>query len=563
MTAVRAYIVFDNLVRKSGKMSSVRVKALYDFDGEPNTAEMTIRAGEIITVTRTDVGEGWWEGINTQGKTGLFPEAYVETVASGPPQLPPPMLPEANNAFSTESSDPHTNMQDDNWDDDWDEDVYQDIPGNSQANQEQLYANEPNHNNQYFPTHGPDGDSVSDLSMGPDSKGTITKKSLNRFSTFVKSGGESYILGSLRINVSEQNKLRISKIDEITFIWPALNQHYSVLVTSPKKETKLGGLKSFIAYTLTPSFNNIAVSRRYKHFDWLHERLTEKFSLIAVPPLPDKQISGRYEEQFIEHRRAQLQEFVDYVCRHPVLSTCEVWTHFLTCTDEKLWKMGKRQAEKDQLVGANFCLCIEAPEKNLLQSWVDDKMDSSSNFMHVLDIAVKNLLATAVDQTKKHQTAYKREYSKIGESFYSLGTAIESIEKATPSDLATGVKRIGTAYFEIGKIFEEQPKIDWLPLGDKLHLYKGIIGSFPDIFSIHKGALQKRKESEKIMNPAQLGDVRKRTDTLTYAICAELEHFKAERDNDLKKAMKRYLLDQVNFYKNIVQKLEDTLEFFD
>lgn len=40
-------------------------------------------------------------------------------------------------------------------------------------------------------------------------------------------------------------------------------------------------------------FNNIQVSRRYKHFDWLHERLVEKFSLIPIPPLPDKQIAGK------------------------------------------------------------------------------------------------------------------------------------------------------------------------------------------------------------------------------------------------------------------------------
>jgi len=39
-------------------------------------------------------------------------------------------------------------------------------------------------------------------------------------------------------------------------------------------------------------FNNIQVSRRYKHFDWLHERLDEKFAFIPIPPLPDKQIQG-------------------------------------------------------------------------------------------------------------------------------------------------------------------------------------------------------------------------------------------------------------------------------
>lgn len=55
----------------------------------------------------------------------------------------------------------------------------------------------------------------------------------------------------------------------------------------------------------------------------------------------EMQFSGRYEENFIEHRRAQLQEFINYMCRHPVLSSCEVWIHFLTCTDEKQWKQGR------------------------------------------------------------------------------------------------------------------------------------------------------------------------------------------------------------------------------
>lgn len=54
----------------------------------------------------------------------------------------------------------------------------------------------------------------------------------------------------------------------------------------------MGGLKSFIAYQLTPSFSGVEVSRRYKHFDWLHDRLCEKFNLIAIPPLPDKQVRG-------------------------------------------------------------------------------------------------------------------------------------------------------------------------------------------------------------------------------------------------------------------------------
>jgi hypothetical protein len=46
------------------------------------------------------------------------------------------------------------------------------------------------------------------------------------------------------------------------------------------------------------------VSRRYKHFDWLHERLVAKFSFIPIPPLPDKQIQG---ERNTSHQKYFLQ----------------------------------------------------------------------------------------------------------------------------------------------------------------------------------------------------------------------------------------------------------------
>ena len=35
--------------------------------------------GDIVTVTRRDVGDGWWEG-ELDGVYGLFPEKYVKLV---------------------------------------------------------------------------------------------------------------------------------------------------------------------------------------------------------------------------------------------------------------------------------------------------------------------------------------------------------------------------------------------------------------------------------------------------------------------------------------------------
>lgn len=98
---------------------------------------------------------------------------------------------------------------------------------------------------------------------------------------------------------------------------------------------------------------------RYKHFDWLYARLVERFPVISVPHLPEKQATGRFEEDFISKRRKGLIWWMNHMISHPVLARCDVFQHFLTCgADEKAWKQGKRKAERDELVGANFFLTI-------------------------------------------------------------------------------------------------------------------------------------------------------------------------------------------------------------
>lgn len=53
-----------------------RVRVLFEYSG--NAAdELTIRSGDIITVTK-EVSPDWWIGENTLGQSGLFPSAYTE-----------------------------------------------------------------------------------------------------------------------------------------------------------------------------------------------------------------------------------------------------------------------------------------------------------------------------------------------------------------------------------------------------------------------------------------------------------------------------------------------------
>uniref|UniRef100_A0A1Q3F4K7 Sorting nexin n=1 Tax=Culex tarsalis TaxID=7177 RepID=A0A1Q3F4K7_CULTA len=570
-----------------------RVKVLYDFQGEPNSAELTIAVDDILTVTNTEVGEGWWEGTNARGQRGLFPAAYVEVmpmaVAPGPPKMPPPPLktvPVVQQQVQQQQQAPRYDQtaddwgeqQDGEWDDDWDDDqdTYSEIgPASGGGGGQGQASNNQNGNFQssnYYananlpapPMQNADGDGISLASTAVGG----TRRATSSSKIFSSKAADAYLMGLSVPAVSESDRVQILQTDA-GIVWKPMRDGYTVTVDSPKKEKKFNGLKSFIAYQLTPSFNGIAVSRRYKHFDWLHERLVEKFCLIPVPPLPDKQISGRYDEEFVEHRRVQLQEFVDWMCRHPVLSTCGVWMHFLTCTDEKKWKTGKRTAEKDPLVGTTFCAAIFPPDKTLLTSQVEPQIDACTQFVPQMAGAVKTLAQICADETKKFQTQWKQDYQRIGEGFSELARALEIDERrqTTPLSLSNSVGHAAGIFIAIGQLFADQPKHDFIPLGDRLHIYRGLLAGYPDALAEYRNGVQKRKDCEKLtaeqkMENSQLAEVNRRVDVMSYAMLAEMAHFRAERDTHLKDTMRNFIAAQIEFYQNIVRRLEQAQAHF-
>jgi sorting nexin-9/18/33 len=426
----------------------------------------------------------------------------------------------------------------------------------------------------YAPSGASHGYGGSNLPAAPDDGHSMASSNVplsRKTSKMFSKSSDSYIMGTASPTVPENEQVSIYLNDQGMYYWKPLDGRYSVTVTSPKMESKFKGIKKFIAYQLESNFSPEPVSRRYKNFDWLHERLIEKYCLIPIPPLPDKQISGRYEEQFIEHRRAQLQQFVDWVCRHPILSKSDVWMHFLTCRDQKKWKAGKRAAEKDPLTGPTFCAAIRiTPEKALLPTVVDSQIECCKNFTTAMDGAVKMLESASSDQVNKYSSLYRKDYQRLGDCFSELAKALDIDERrvSTGFSLSQSVGNTAGIMISIGKMYEEQAKRDWLPFCDKLHVYRGILGTFPDILSEHKNALQKRKECEKLafdqkMSNMQIQEVNRRVDVMTVAVLAEQSHFRQERDTHLKEAMKTLLAEQVDFYMTIIAKLQQAQKFFE
>ncbi|KAI0708835.1 hypothetical protein C8T65DRAFT_206433 [Cerioporus squamosus] len=73
--------------------------------------------------------------------------------------------------------------------------------------------------------------------------------------------------------------------------------------------------------TTSPMYkkSTFSVLRRYSDFLWLYETLSMNNPGVVVPPVPDKNPFGRFDEEFVQQRRLALEKCIQKIANHPVL----------------------------------------------------------------------------------------------------------------------------------------------------------------------------------------------------------------------------------------------------
>ncbi|XP_053316834.1 sorting nexin-9 [Spea bombifrons] len=579
---------------------AAKARVLYDFVAEPGNNELTVKEGDILTITNKDVGGGWIEAKNLQGERGLVPVDYIEFTSDGASgnaaadlaffdslssitsnnanaitnnsepannandpwsswNAPkPPTTESASDPWGTSQKNATSNnwepstfghpqayqgpaVDDDDWDDDWD-DQKSSPPG-------------------YL---GEGHEAGGGAQRGPGRQ-TSMKIPLNKFPGFAKSGVDQYLMAKQLGKPKEKIPIIIGDYGPM---WVYPTNTFDCIVADPRKGTKMYGLKSYIEYQLTTTNTNRSVNHRYKHFDWLYERLLVKFGLaIPIPSLPDKQVTGRFEEEFIKMRMERLQGWMTRMCRHPVVSESDVFQQFLNFRDEKEWKTGKRKAEKDETVGCMIFSAIEpeAPDLDLIE--VEQKCEAVSKFTRAMDEGVKDLLTVGQEHWKRCTGPLPKEYQKIGKALQNLSQVFSTSGYQGETDLNSAITEAGKTYEAIATLVEEQPKKDLHFLMETNHEYKGFLSCFPDIISAHKGAIEKVKESDKLVATSKITqqdklNMIKRVSTMSFALQAEMNHFHSNRIYDYNSVIRLYLEQQVQFYEAIAEKLKEALSRF-
>ncbi|XP_036405735.1 sorting nexin-9b isoform X1 [Megalops cyprinoides] len=592
-----------------------KAQVLYDFTAEPGNNELTVKEGETITITNQNIGGGWVEAQNSKGEVGLVPEDYIELTKASPavgnaavpdlsffdafapatassatsnqvdlagsavqpdtPDTPasPDEASNGNDPWSVWNSDPPGNSAN-NWaakpegtetgnaaGGNWNSTAH----GHPQAYQGPGAADDDEWDDEWDDVKSSGGYAESGeageggaINRG-GAHGSSMKIALNKFPGFSKSGPELYLLS--KQPAKGKDKIPIY-MGEVGPVWLYPETQLDCVVADPKKGTKMYGLKSYIEYQVMPSTTNKPVNHRYKHFDWLYERLLDKFgSAIPIPSLPDKQVTGRFEEEFIKMRMERLQGWMTRMCRHPIISNSEVFQLFLSYKDEKDWKTGKRKAEKDETVGVMIFSTIEPEAQDLDPIEVEQKCEMFSRFTRAMDDGVKDLLTVGQEHWKRCTGPLPKEYQRIGKAFQNLSSVFNSSGYQGEATLTDALTAAGKTYEEIAQMVAEQPKKDLHFLMETNNEYKGLLGCFPDTIGVHKAAIEKVKEGDKLVaagkiTPQDKVTMAKRISTMSYALQAEMNHFHSNRIYDYNRVMQLYLEQQVKFYETIAEKLK-------
>ncbi|KAH9852382.1 PX-domain-containing protein [Lenzites betulinus] len=394
-------------------------RALYAFQGKAEFRELThIEAGDELEIMREDVGEGWslarlargsHEG-GPESEMGLIPRSYYIFTAEFA-QTEGLLVPSTHSRIRSRREASGDSI----------------TPRGSPVRGTEALPIVPQTTGEWFPSFR---------------RSLLGGKSLNRFSSFVTSGAEEFVLQGSSADptaqeshpihqhsrsVTDDDMKRESVIGHIAeaerhFVeagpsWKTKVPPFRVLVHSPsKRASMLTG--AYTMYTVTTSFDALAhsrsasdpdndnddeddasppspmritVHRRFSHFVALHTALTRLLPGIALPPLPEKQYAGRFSDDFVEARRGDLERYINRVTRHPVARYAEVLTFFLGCESDAEWKKQLPYYLALPPKGPAFYANVYHPAFNVDAEEASDAVDRFVNHTRVVGKGIQSL----------------------------------------------------------------------------------------------------------------------------------------------------------------------------
>ncbi|KAI5795710.1 Vps5 C terminal like-domain-containing protein [Geopyxis carbonaria] len=324
-----------------------------------------------------------------------------------------------------------------------------------------------------------------------------------------------------------------------------------------------------------------SVTRRYRDFLWLYDVLNSNNPGVVVPPPPEKQAVGRFDENFVETRRAALERMVNRICQHPILLQDNDLKLFLE--SESLSVDIKHRIHNPPLPTESkgmFGFGGFSNTTKFIES--DDWFNDRRQYLDALETQLKSLLK-AVDGVVKQRKDLAEAANDFSSSLHALSTVELSKSLSQPLDDLSNLQ------IRIKELHERQAAQDILTLGITVDEYIRIIGSIKLAFTqrqkayhschIAENELVKRRSTfEKLQRQgktqqdrltqlsAEVADSERKVhqarllfEDMGRLLRAELDRFEREKVEDFKSGVETFLESAVEAQKELIELWESYL----
>ncbi|KAK3674861.1 Vacuolar protein sorting-associated protein vps5 [Recurvomyces mirabilis] len=265
-----------------------------------------------------------------------------------------------------------------------------------------------------------------------------------------------------------------------------------------------------ITRTTSKAYNNSAftVTRRYRDFLWLYERLHDNSPGVVVPPPPEKQQIGRFDTQFIESRRMALERMVNKIAAHPVLQHDGDLKTFLESEAFNVDIKHKDRARDPLLAGESkgFMSSIGISSGSggkFIEH--DDWFHDRRIYLDALEIQLKAL--------QKSTDTVMAQRKGLSDSCGDFSTSLHQLAAVELSPSLSGpLDALGDLQIRIQELYTRQAMQDMLTLGIVIDEYIRLIGSIKKAFEQRQKAFHSWHSSE-----SKLQDIKKGHEKLLRA----------------------------------------------
>lgn len=150
---------------------------------------------------------------------------------------------------------------------------------------------------------------------------------------------------------------------------PTAPPDFEISVSDPATVGELTNAHTEYTVVMSTTFEayeikEAAVQRRYRDFRWLYRTLEHNNPGIVVPPPPEKQALGRFNDDFVQVRRAALEQMLVKVTKHPVLKADKDLEAFLTSKDFGEYLKSRLMADEELQAATASTLEDRTPPSN-------------------------------------------------------------------------------------------------------------------------------------------------------------------------------------------------------